>query len=225
MDGLRDLSIERFGTDGWLFATHRTVPGLTLFAPTLDEIKSRLPGALALVLNARLKDMEAELDAYSIVLADLRAKRAQIDSAIAAIEALSGLNSSQAQSAFQDPSAGRNGQLTPGMFHGMSIVDAVKQLLAMRKKPMGTGEITADLQEGGVVFSTETPGNTVGSVLHRESSKAVGAGILSVGRGTWALPAWYSNPGRFQKKKAASDEAPKDDQETAIPMPDSSAAT
>lgn len=61
MDGLKDLVVERFGKDGWLFAQHRTVPGLTLFAPTLDELKSRLPGALALILKARLGDVEAAL--------------------------------------------------------------------------------------------------------------------------------------------------------------------
>lgn len=162
-------------------------------------------------------------DAYSIVLADLRAKRAQIDSAIAAIEALSGVNPPSNQSVAGDQNGTKGTQIVPGMFHGMSIAEAVRQLLTMRKKPMGTGEITTALQEGGVVFSTDTPGNTVGSVLHRESSKASGVTIISVGRGTWALPAWYPNPGRFQKKKAASDDAAsKDEQETIIPMPDES---
>jgi hypothetical protein len=53
---------------------------------------------------------------------------------------------------------------------------------------------------GVVVFSTDTPGNTVGSVLHRQTR--IGSGIISVGRGTWALDEWYPNPGRFRKKGA-----------------------
>ena len=62
MHGLKDLIVERFGTDGWFFATHRTVPGLTLFAPTLEEVASRLPGALALVLDAQMEDLRKALN-------------------------------------------------------------------------------------------------------------------------------------------------------------------
>lgn len=61
MRGLKDLQIERFGTDGWFFAVHRTVPGLTLFAPTLEEVLARLPGALALVTKARMDDLKKEV--------------------------------------------------------------------------------------------------------------------------------------------------------------------
>ena len=143
-------------------------------------------------------------DAYDIVLADLKAKRAQLDHAIAAIEAIKSGNTNSIQPFGQSAVPIPATEVTPGMFHGMSIVEAVKQLLAMRKKPLGTQEITEAITTGGVVFSTDTPANTVGSVLHRESNKATGAGIVSVSRGTWALPAWYPNPGRFQKKRAAS---------------------
>jgi HB1, ASXL, restriction endonuclease HTH domain len=148
-------------------------------------------------------------DPYDIVLADLKVKRAQLDQAIAAIEAVKSGISQSSQMIVQAPISTPSGEITPGMFHGMSIVEAVKQLLAMRKKPLGTQDITEAIISGGVVFSTDTPANTVGSVLHRESNKATGAGIVSVSRGTWALPGWYPNPGRFQKKKAA--EAPTDD--------------
>ena len=58
MRGLNDLHIERFGANGWFFAVHKTVPGLTLFAPTLEEVAARLPGALALVTRARLEDLQ-----------------------------------------------------------------------------------------------------------------------------------------------------------------------
>ena len=141
-------------------------------------------------------------DAYDIVLADLRDKRAQLDHAIAAIEAIKSGISTTAQPLGTPIVIPSSTQVTAGMFHGMSIVEAVKQLLAFRKKPLGTQEITEAITVGGVVFSTDTPANTVGSVLHREANKPSGAGIVSVGRGTWALPAWYSNPGRFQKKRA-----------------------
>lgn len=145
-------------------------------------------------------------NAYSVVLADLKAKRAQIDNAIAAIEGMLGLESTVNQQVSQGAVSPPSGEVTPGMFHGMSIAEAVRQLLAMRKKPMGTGDITQAIQVGGVVFTTETPSNTVSSVLNREAAKTT-ATVVSVGRGLWALPAWYPNPGRFQKKKAATGEA------------------
>ena len=94
------------------------------------------------------------------------------------------------------------------MFHGLSIADAVKQLLAMRKKPLGTQEITESIIAGGVVFSTDTPANTVGSVLHRHSSKV--GDVISVGRGTWGLAAWYPNSGRFKKRRAVDLSTPDD---------------
>lgn len=141
------------------------------------------------------------LDPYDAVLADLESKRAQIEQAIAAIKAIRAGQPLPNQEVGSGAAAPSGTQVQPGMFHGMSIVEAVKQLLTMRKRALGTQEITESIIAGGVVFSTDTPANTVGSVLHRESSKP-SAGVISVGRGTWALPSWYPNPGRFQKKKA-----------------------
>lgn len=80
----------------------------------------------------------------------------------------------------------------------MTIPEAVKQLLAMKKQPLETMVITRALQDGGIAFSTVTPNNTVGSVLNRQAAK--GDEIISVGRGKWALAAWYPNPSRFKKK-------------------------
>lgn len=140
-------------------------------------------------------------DPYDIVLADLKAKRAQIDQAIAAIEAIKGGIQPQNQSLNAGLPSPSSTQITPGTFHAMSIVEATKQLLAIRKKPLNTAEITEAIQVGGVIFSTDNPANTVGSSLHREASRPSGAGIINIGRATWALPNWYSNPGRFQKKK------------------------
>jgi len=139
-------------------------------------------------------------DPYDAVLADIDAKIAQLLQTKASIEAVRSGKTINNQEVSGTAPSSTGSQVTPGMFHGMSIVEAVKQLLTMRKKALGTPEITESIIAGGVVFSTETPANTVGSVLHRESVKPSG-GIISVGRGTWALPAWYSNPGRFRKTK------------------------
>ena len=53
------------------------------------------------------------------------------------------------------------------MFLGMSIADAAKKLLAMRKRTMGNVEISRELQAGGLVFSGKDPVNVIGSVLTR----------------------------------------------------------
>ena len=81
-------------------------------------------------------------DPYDIVLADLRAKRAQIDQAIAAIEAIRGGIMPENQEGSASRQVPTGGEVTAGMFHGLSIADAVKQLLALRKRPLGTQEIT-----------------------------------------------------------------------------------
>jgi hypothetical protein len=148
-------------------------------------------------------------DPYDAVLADIDAKIAQLLQTKASIEAVRSGKTISNQEVNNGAAAPSGTQVTAGMFHGMSIVEAVKQLLTMRKKALQTPEITEAIIAGGVVFSTETPGNTVGSVLHRESVKPNG-GVISVGRGTWALPTWYSNPGRFRKAKVPG-EAPEVD--------------
>lgn len=145
------------------------------------------------------------MDPYEVVLADLKAKRAQLDQAIAAIEAIRGnAPSGAAQNPTPAPSSAESQRspsttVTAGMFHGMSISDAAKQLLAMRKAPMGTQELTEALLLGGIVFTTETPANTVGSVMNRQTK--IGTEIISVGRGKWALAAWFPDPSRFRAKR------------------------
>lgn len=141
-------------------------------------------------------------NAYDIVLADLKAKRAQIDAAIAAIESMKGVISSVEQPVTREQSSQVTPSVTAGDFHGMNIADAAKQLLSKGKKPLGTQEITKGIIEGGIVFSTETPANTVNSVLHRRAGKD--GDIIRVGRSLWGLAAWYPNPGRFQKKSRPS---------------------
>src|ERR1700733_4136725 len=138
-------------------------------------------------------------DPYDAVVADIDAKIAQLQQAKAAILAVRSGQTIVNQELNSESPAPNNSQITAGMFHGMSIVEAGKQLLTIRKKALGTPEIPEAIIAGGVVFSGSTPTNTVGSVLHRESVKPSG-GVISVGRGTLALPAWYSTPGRFRKQ-------------------------
>jgi hypothetical protein len=150
-------------------------------------------------------------DPYAVVLADLRAKRDQIDQAIQAIENVrSGVASVKGNS----PAAPENAPNDAGAFLGMSIADAAKKLLSTRKQAMGNADIAAALKQGGVVMSANTdPQNMVGSILTRRFEKV--GDIVRVGRGIWGLKEWY--PNRSFKTKGSGDVATSDPSEPLPP--------
>jgi hypothetical protein len=100
------------------------------------------------------------LTAYEVVLADLRAKRDQIDQAIAAIEALADVGSSRTIST-PKPQIAENDAIRSGMFLGLTISDAVRRLLEFRKKPLTTKQIVDDIRTGGVHITSSNPINVV----------------------------------------------------------------
>ncbi|MGO8868604.1 MAG: winged helix-turn-helix domain-containing protein [Alphaproteobacteria bacterium] len=139
--------------------------------------------------------------AYEIVLADLKAKRAQIDQAIAAIESLlaSGGTAATGVATTATPEA-KPLVVTPGLFHGHTIADAARKVLDMHKKELTTKEILDSIVLGGVRLATATPLNTVQTVLGRQQD------IIKVKRGTWALASWHPNAARFKKGKSSADD-------------------
>lgn len=134
---------------------------------------------------------------YAAVIADLRAKRDQIDQALKVLEALTGegaaipnIPAQPHQSAGVQPMPnGSNEPIAPGAFHGMSIPTATKKLLLMRKRAMGNQEIVDALVAGGLHLTSASPINTVGSILGRQYRE--GGDIVRIGRGVWGLQAWY----------------------------------
>ena len=135
-----------------------------------------------------------ESDPYAIVLADLKAQRDRIDQAIQAIESVrSGVGQGAAQPAQQRP---QEAGLGDGAFHGLSIAEATKKLLGIRKKQMTNTEILAELKAGGMMLNSADPLNTVGAVLTRRFKDT--GDLVRVERGTWGLKEWY--PGRVWKK-------------------------
>lgn len=140
-------------------------------------------------------------DPYEVVLEDLRAKKAQIEQAIAAIEALRGGASAMGTNMPSKPAVeSQNGDIdSPGAFLGMSIADAAKKLLAAKRQPLKNPDISAAFKRGGLVLNSKDPINTIGSVLTRRSNEV--GDLVKVGRGTWGLKEWY--PGRSFKKGAA----------------------
>ena len=131
-------------------------------------------------------------DPYEIVLADLRAKREQIDQAIKAIELFRGHSVRVEPNLDRRSPAEIDSAIIPGVFLGMSIVDAAVKLLSNRKKAMSTADIAMALREGGLVMSAKTDAkNMIGSVLTRRLEKV--GDVERVDRGVWGLKEWSMN--------------------------------
>ncbi|RWK48544.1 winged helix-turn-helix domain-containing protein [Mesorhizobium sp.] len=141
-------------------------------------------------------------DPYEVVLNDLRAKKAQIEQAISAIEAIRGGTSSGTPSmASSAAGAGQNSDIdSPGAFLGMSIVDAAKKLLAAKRQPLRNPDIAAAFKRGGLAMNSKDAVNTIGSVLTRRANDV--GDLVKVDRGTWGLKEWYPNR-NFRKGAAA----------------------
>lgn len=148
-----------------------------------------------------MADESTTLDPYEAVLADLRAKRAQIDNMIMVLETFrSGKpivgNPVSGALSVAPPETPADG---PGAYLGMTITDAAKKLLATRRQPLRNPDIAAAFKAGGLILNSAEPANTIGSVLTRRFNEV--GDIVKVGRGTWGLKEWY--PGRsFKKEKA-----------------------
>ena len=164
----------------------------------------------------------AESSAYATVIKDLRRQRDEIDRMIVRLEALAAGNpvpvsteSAQGTDTSVDHSDEANSQETPateGEFLGMKIVDAARIVLSRRRKPMKPADITADLEQGGLLVSSS---NTVASVLHRRGREV--GDIVSPKRGLWGLKEWY--PGRsFGKSEAPPDKGSVTVPDTAMPL-------
>jgi hypothetical protein len=146
-------------------------------------------------------------DPYAAVLADLRAKRNKIDEAIALIESLRGdrvLGPAVAVDSIGQVATPGSPNDEAGQFLGMTVVDATKKLLGLRRKTMGTAEIASALQRGGLVLQSADPANTVGSIITRRFYQA--GDIVRVSRGTWGLREWYPHTS-FKRKEEVAREA------------------
>jgi hypothetical protein len=125
---------------------------------------------------------------YEQVLTDLKARRAQLDSAIAAIEQIMG----SITAAVPGLKAPELSDIAEDAFHGMSIADATKKYLGMVRRKQSTKEIMAALEQGGLPHSAY---NTVYAVIRRREEQV--GDIVKVGS-DWGLAEWY--PGRPRRQ-------------------------
>jgi hypothetical protein len=77
----------------------------------------------------------------------------------------------------------------------MSIAEAAKKFLVMKKRMQTTQDIADALEKGGMTHTSGNWGNTVGSVLNRNND------FVRIKRGTWGLVSWYPGRKRTDKPK------------------------
>ncbi len=148
---------------------------------------------------------KSEID-YVAVLADLLARRESLDKAIEAVRPLAGQSAPRANLAL-------NGiEIRSDTFFGLSVPEAIRKLMAMKRKPLTPAEIAEDLEKGGLTHSSASFVNTVGSVLHRLAKGD--SGIILVKRGQYGLAEWYPGHKRRVGKKNGEPEEREDDGDT-----------
>lgn len=142
---------------------------------------------------------------YEKVLADLESKRDALNAAIDGIKKLLYVN---AQTLPDGTTRNAPSQLTNGeelrsdTFFGLTLRDAIKKYLSIKKKPQGYREIADALEAGGFQHSSKKFSNTVNTSLGR-MAEGDDAEVVKI-RGDWGLLEWY--PGMKQKKAASRKE-------------------
>ena len=146
--------------------------------------------------------MSQEID-YSAVLADLEAKRAILDNAIASLRAAIMGQSPETVLAGEGGPLVRQAQeatqqnVTAGMFHGLSVSEAAQKYLDLKKTKQRMKDIVAGIQQGGIESTADNFYSNVFTTLARRKE------FIRIGK-YWALAQWYpTRPGGAAEKKPA----------------------
>jgi hypothetical protein len=111
---------------------------------------------------------------YTAVLSDLRNRRAQLDAAIQALEAVVGSAGRCSPLAGAAGTAAGHARRLPKSFVGLSVLDAAKQHLQRTGHSLRTTEILGALQQGGVALTGKSPINSLGAILNSNLKKDAG---------------------------------------------------
>lgn len=139
---------------------------------------------------------------YGNVLADLQAKKAEIENAIKGIEAVMGLALSGGAEITHIPTHGKDGGghsavIADDTFFNMTIVEAAKKYLAMgHRQPKSTQEVLDALQKGGLQSAIY---DTVSALISRKAKR--GEDFVKLPKRKWGLVEWYGTPKGIKKKK------------------------
>jgi hypothetical protein len=130
----------------------------------------------------RVEKMSAEGLDYKVILADLEAKRAALDQAIAAIKVLVGEGGQLGVGVPNGIGAG----IEPGTFFGLNIAEATKKYLTLAGKAQSTKQVSDALRRGSLDVKDES----VAAILQRVVRQG-DAELVSVSRGMWGLKRFY----------------------------------
>ncbi len=134
---------------------------------------------------------------YSAVLADLEARRAKLDAAIAGIREMLGLNTEHRTDTIGTHDEPASSELTPHSFFQLQIGDAIRKYLRIVRTPKSAKDIVEALQAGGLTSTSKNLYTTVYTTMVRDDER--GGEIMKLNNGKWGLAVWY--PGAQRKKK------------------------
>ncbi|MEN3325863.1 MAG: hypothetical protein V7638_670 [Acidobacteriota bacterium] len=156
---------------------------------------------------------EENSNAHDAVLAELYAKRDEIDTAISTILFLKGAGSTTPEASGRRIATANGGAIPSNAFFGLGIGDAAKKYLELIQAKRTLPQIVKALEDGGM--PPQKP-NTVYAAMRRRES--VTGDIMRVGE-EWGLREWFSNipkpkpakttKGRKSKKRSAKKAASK----------------
>lgn len=134
---------------------------------------------------------------YGAVLADLEAKRADLDRAISSLRRIVELGVVVGIAEGAPPLLNGNlsaslhgGEVPVGAFLGKSIPEAAKLCLQIVKRKMTSREIADNLRKGGIETTARNFPSLVHSILTRAASKPPRE-IAKLDRSHWGLSEWY----------------------------------
>lgn len=142
-----------------------------------------------IISSTEVEQRMSSRDPYELVLADLRAKRDDIDSLINTLEAY---RTKSEPSTTNVASQARKG----GSLFDLSVVEACKLVLRQRGQPLSSDDIAKELMAGGHMMTLSHAADSITSVLDRALQKD--EGIVRIGQGPWALVEW-TRKGRSEK--------------------------
>jgi hypothetical protein len=123
------------------------------------------------------------------IIEGLKARKAAIDNAIAALEAVAG---ELGESGVLFGSAPRPKPIEADTFIGLNILQAAEKYLQIVGRPAKTTEqIAAALNQGGLTVSQ----GSVSTILRRSDNGE--SPVTKVGRSLWGLASWY--PGKARR--------------------------
>ena len=158
---------------------------------------------------------------YEAVLADLRAKRAELDTAIATIERVMGIATGATGTPQAAITASGAGVVRDGMFFGLSLTEAAQAYLQAVRRKQSAREIAEALERGGFHHTSKDFPNTVRAILSRN---AANEGDFIKLQTDWGLSTWFPGRRKGARKDDGSQtpagEPPADDEIQLEPEPE-----